>query len=50
VTPATTSSPFNIGTRNNNSYFEGAVCKVAVYNYALTAAQIANHYAAMTAP
>ena len=50
VKPGTTASPFNVGTRNNNSYFQGAIGKVAVYNYHLSAAQIANHYAAMTAP
>ncbi len=47
VTPATTQSPFNVGTRNNNSYFQGAVGKVAVYNRILTSAQIAAHYSAM---
>ena len=48
VTPGTTNSPFNVGTRNQNSWFQGAVGKVAVYNYALTDAQIASHYTAMT--
>ena len=48
VTPGTTAAPFNVGTRNNNSYFQGAVGKVAVYGYALSAARIAAHYAAMT--
>jgi hypothetical protein len=50
VVPAATSAPYRIGTRDNNSYFEGAIGKVAVYNYALSAAQITTHYAAMTAP
>jgi hypothetical protein len=50
VVPAATSAPYRIGTRDNNSYFEGAIGKVAVYNYALSAAQITNHYAAMKAP
>ncbi len=49
VTPGTTSSPFNVGTRNYNSWFQGAVGKVAVYGYVLSDAQIANHYKAMTA-
>ncbi len=48
VTPGTTNAPFNVGTRDNNSYFQGAIGKVAVYNYVLSGAQIANHYAAMT--
>jgi hypothetical protein len=50
VVPAATSAPYRIGTRDNNSYFEGAIGKVAVYNYALSATQITNHYAAMSAP
>ncbi|MBI4423667.1 MAG: hypothetical protein HY554_08070 [Elusimicrobia bacterium] len=49
VVPGTTQSPFNVGTRNYNSWFQGAVGKVAVYDYELSAAQIAAHYAAMTA-
>jgi len=48
VIPQATSAPFNIGTRDGNSWFEGAVGKVAVYNYALSASQISNHYTAMT--
>ncbi|TLX93659.1 MAG: hypothetical protein E6K91_08390, partial [Thaumarchaeota archaeon] len=48
VIPQATSAPFNIGTRDGNSWFEGAIGKVAVYNYALSASQISNHYAAMT--
>ena len=48
VTPGKTNAPFNVGTRNYNSWFQGAVGKVAVYDYELTATQIANHYAAMT--
>jgi hypothetical protein len=48
VTPATTSAPFNIGTRNRNSWFSGAVGKVAVYDHVLTDAQISAHFAAMT--
>lgn len=49
VTPGVTQAPFNIGTRDYNSWFEGAIGKVAVYNYALSAAQISAHYAAMSA-
>ena len=47
VIPKTTTSPFNVGTRNFNSWFQGAVGKVAVFNYLLSDAQIAAHYAAM---
>ncbi len=48
VTPGITKAPFNVGTRNYNSWFQGAIGKVAVYNYILTPTQIANHYAAMS--
>ncbi|MBI5201770.1 MAG: fibronectin type III domain-containing protein [Elusimicrobia bacterium] len=48
VTPTATSSPFNVGTRNYNSWFKGAIGKVAVYNYVLSQTQITNHVAAMS--
>lgn len=48
VIPRSTPAPFNVGTRNFNSYFQGAVGKVAVYDYELTQTQIARHYSAMT--
>ncbi len=47
VIPKATDAPFNIGSRNFNSWFKGAVGKVAVYNHVLSDAQIISHYAAM---
>jgi len=47
VTPQTTNSPFNIGTRNLNSWFQGAVGKVSVHDRLLTTAELATLYKAM---
>ncbi|MCR4294630.1 MAG: Ig-like domain-containing protein, partial [Elusimicrobia bacterium] len=47
VTPQTTSSPFNIGTRNYNSWFQGAVGKVSVHDRLLTTAELSSLYKAM---
>lgn len=47
VTPQMTSAPFNVGTRNYNSWFQGSIGKVAVYDKILSPARIAAHYAAM---
>ena len=47
VTPHAGNAPFCIGTRDNNSYFEGAIGKVAVYDRILTSSQIAATYSAM---
>lgn len=47
--PQATSSPFNIGTRNFNSWFQGAVGKVSVYDRVLTTAELSSLYKAMTA-
>ncbi|WP_168118835.1 LamG domain-containing protein [Paenibacillus sp. HB172176] len=47
IVPGNGTAPMRIGTRDFNSFFEGAVGKVAVYDYELTAAQLAAHYAAM---
>ncbi|MDP3543605.1 MAG: Ig-like domain-containing protein [Elusimicrobiota bacterium] len=47
VTPQTTNSPFNIGTRNYNSWFQGAVGKVSVHDRLLTTAELSNLYKAM---
>lgn len=49
VVPGTTPTPFVVGTLTEDSFFEGAVGKVAVYDYALTQAQITTHYNAMSA-
>lgn len=47
VTPHAGDAPFCIGTRDNDSYFEGAIGKVAVYDRILTSSQIAATYNAM---
>jgi Concanavalin A-like lectin/glucanases superfamily len=48
VSPTAGNSPLNIGTMARDSWFEGAIGKVAIYNYLLSPAQIAAHYQAMT--
>jgi len=48
VVPKANNSPVNIGTMGFDSWFEGAVGKVAIYNYLLTQTQITNHYQTMT--
>jgi hypothetical protein len=47
VRPQAASAPLRIATRDLDSYFEGAVAKVAVYDYVLSAADIAGTYSAM---
>jgi Concanavalin A-like lectin/glucanases superfamily len=47
VRPQAAGAPLRIATRDLDSYFEGAVAKVAVYDYVLSAADIAGTYAAM---
>lgn len=48
VIPQANNSPFNIGTLAYDRWFEGAIAKVAIYNYLLTQDQITNHYTTMT--
>ncbi|WP_187414692.1 FG-GAP-like repeat-containing protein [Nonomuraea sp. PA05] len=48
VKPRPGSAPVRVGTRNFNSYFKGAIGKFAMYNRALTAAELRSHYAVMT--
>lgn len=48
VVPKTNNSPVNIGKMASDSYFQGAVGKVAIYNYLLSQAQITNHFYTMT--
>jgi Concanavalin A-like lectin/glucanases superfamily len=48
VTPGASTAPFAIATRNLDSYFDGAIGKVAVYDHVLTGAQINATYRAMT--
>jgi hypothetical protein len=48
VLPAANGSPLNIGTMATDTWFPGAIGKVAIYNVLLSAAQITAHYHAMT--
>ena len=48
VKPKALSSPLDIGTVAMDTWFAGAIGKVAIYNYLLTQAQINAHYRAMT--
>jgi hypothetical protein len=48
VVPAANNSPLNIGTMALDTWFQGAVGKVAVYDYLLTQPQISAHYTQMT--
>jgi hypothetical protein len=48
VAPKANNSPLNIGTMATDTWFEGAIGKVAIYNYLLNQTQITNHYQTMT--
>lgn len=52
ITPTASTSPLAIGTMAFKSsqpgWFQGAIGKVAIYNYLLSQAQISSHYQAMT--
>jgi hypothetical protein len=48
IVPVANSSPVNVGTMAMDSWFEGAVGKVAIYNFLLSQSQITNHYQVMT--
>jgi hypothetical protein len=48
VVPTAGNSAVNIGTMATDSWFAGAIGKVAIYDYLLTDAQITQHYRAMT--
>jgi hypothetical protein len=48
VVPQVNNSPLNIGTMAGDTWFDGAIGKVAIYNYPLSQIQISNHYQAMT--
>ena len=48
VSPTANSSPLDIGTMALDTWFKGAVGKVAVYNHLLTQTQINAHYKAMS--
>ncbi|WP_157273027.1 LamG domain-containing protein [Paenibacillus daejeonensis] len=47
IVPGNGTAPMRVGTRDLNSFFKGAIGKIAVYDYELTAAQLTSHYAAM---
>ena len=47
VTPRPGDAPFRIATRNLDSFFQGAIGDVAIYNYALSEGQIGRTYDAM---
>lgn len=48
IVPGNGTAPIRIATRDMASFFEGAIGKVAIYDYELTAAQLLDHYDAMT--
>jgi hypothetical protein len=48
VTPVTGNSPLNVGTMAMDTFFPGAVGKVAIYDRLLTQPEISSHYEAMT--
>ena len=48
VAPMANGSPLNIGTMAQDTWFPGAIGKVAIYDKLLTQAQINAHYKAMT--
>jgi hypothetical protein len=48
VVPQANDSPINVGSMAMDTWFQGAVGKVAIYSVLLTQAQITNHYEAMT--
>jgi hypothetical protein len=48
VVPKANNSPFNIGTMAQDTWFQGAIAKVAIYDHLLTQAQVTAHYKLMT--
>jgi len=48
VVPKANNSPLNIATMAKESFFRGAIGKVAIYDHLLSQAQITNHYSRMT--
>lgn len=47
VVPQPGNAPVRVGTRDNNSFFQGVVAKIAVYNRALTESDLSGRYDAM---
>ena len=48
ISPVAGDSPLNIGTVSLDTWFQGAIGKVAIYNYLLSTGQIQTHFRAMT--
>ncbi len=48
VVPKANTSPLDIGTMTKESFFQGAIGDVAIYDHLLTPTQITSHYLAMT--
>ena len=48
VVPEANDSPVNIGTMAQDAWFQGAIGKVAIYDFLLSETQITNHYRVMT--
>jgi hypothetical protein len=48
VVPTANDSPLNIGTMALDSWFQGAIGKIALYDHLLSQAQITSHFHAMT--
>ncbi len=49
IEPMNGTAPVRIGTRDMNSFFQGSIARVAIYNVRLTEQQILAHYAARAA-
>ncbi|NGP44191.1 LamG domain-containing protein [Bacillaceae bacterium SIJ1] len=50
IVPGNSTAPMRIGTRDFASFFQGAIGKVALYDYELTPKQISDHYQKMVPP
>lgn len=50
IVPTNGNAPLRIGTRDFDSYFEGAIAKVAIYDYELSPFQVLEHYQEMIPP
>jgi hypothetical protein len=48
IAPEARPSPLNIGTMSQDAWFEGAIAKVAIYDFRLSDARIKAHYQLMT--
>jgi hypothetical protein len=48
IVPTANNSAINIGTMAKDTWFPGAIGKVAIYDYLLSSAQITSHYQLMT--